>query len=126
MPLYGHEMDESADPYTAGLGFAVRLKAGDFIGRAALIEKKDDTSRPKRVGLMLDGKRIAREGSAIFSGREQIGRVTSGTFSPTLGQPIAMGYVPLESASAGTSVEVDVRGKRVPATIVALPFYRRQ
>lgn len=125
MPLYGHEMDESVDPFTAGLSFAVKLQAGDFIGKAALAEKKADESLPRRVGLVLDGKRIAREEAKLFAGDEGIGRVTSGTFSPTLQKSIAMGYVPQEYANAGTKIEVDIRGKRAAAEVTALPFYKR-
>lgn len=125
MPLYGHEMDERVDPYTAGLGFGVKLNAGNFFGKEAVAAKKADDSRPKRVGLVLDGKRIAREGAAIFAANEQVGEVTSGTFSPTLAKTIAMGYVPPQLATPGTAVEVDIRGSRINATIVELPFYKR-
>lgn len=125
MPLYGHEMDESTDPWTAGLGFGVRLKAGDFIGKPALATLKANTVLKKRVGLELVGKRIAREGSLLFSGEEQVGEVTSGTFSPTFEKTIAMGYVPDEFCEPGTALEVDIRGKRVDANVVALPFYKR-
>ncbi|MCH8829713.1 MAG: glycine cleavage system aminomethyltransferase GcvT [Planctomycetes bacterium] len=125
MPLYGHEMDESVDPWTAGLGFGVRLKAGDFIGKAALTAAKEKPRLKQRVGLELEGKRIAREGAAVYLDGENVGTVTSGTFSPTLEKPIAMAYLPPENAAAGTVVEIDVRGKRVPAVIVALPFYKR-
>lgn len=125
MPLYGHEMDESTDPWTAGLGFGVRMKAGDFIGKQALAELKDSPNLKQRIGLELEGKRIAREGSPLFSGDECVGEVTSGTFSPTLEKTIAMGYVPAACAAAGTRLEVDIRGKRVAAKVVDLPFYKR-
>jgi aminomethyltransferase len=125
MPLYGHEMDESIDPYSAGLGFGVKLKKGDFIGRAAVAAKAAEANLPRRVGLELAGKRIAREGSQVYSGDRQVGRVTSGTFSPTLQKSIAMGFVPHDLAAEGTAVEVDIRGKREAARVVKLPFYRR-
>jgi aminomethyltransferase len=125
MPLYGHELDETTDPYTAGLAFGVKLQAGDFLGKAALVAAKENTDRPKRVGLELSGKRIAREGAEIYRGEEKIGTVTSGTYSPTLEKPIAMGYVPQSAAEVGTELEVDIRGKRLPATVVKLPFYKR-
>ncbi|MFQ5730662.1 MAG: glycine cleavage system aminomethyltransferase GcvT [Planctomycetaceae bacterium] len=125
MPLYGHEMDETVDPYTAGLGFGVRLKAGDFLGKQALIAKKADDGLPQRVGFILEGRRIAREGAAVFVGGQRVGEVTSGTFSPTLQKPIAMGYLPAEHAAAETPVEIDVRGKRVTARVAELPFYKR-
>jgi aminomethyltransferase len=125
MPLYGHELDEDIDPITAGLSFAVKLKAEDFIGRNACLAAKQETDRKKRIGLELDGRRIAREGFAIYSGDNQIGTVTSGTFSPTFEKPIAMGYVAADNSETGTRLEVDIRGKRAAATIVALPFYKR-
>lgn len=126
MPLFGHEMDESVDPWTAGLGFGVRMKAGDFIGKPALAALKDKSDRKQRVGLELAGKRIAREGSPLFAEGNQVGEVTSGTYSPTLEKTIAMGYVPGECREAGTALEVDIRGKRVAAKVVALPFYKRE
>ncbi|VAX41923.1 Aminomethyltransferase (glycine cleavage system T protein) [hydrothermal vent metagenome] len=124
MPLYGHEMDESTDPFTAGLSFGVRLKAGDFIGKEALVKAKPKVTQ-KRIGIELEGKRIAREGATLHFKGKQIGQVTSGTFSPTLQKPIAMGYVPSKNADVGTQLEVDIRGKKMGATIVALPFYKR-
>jgi len=126
MPLYGHELDENIDPFTAGVGFGVKLNAGEFIGREALLQKKADESRPKRIGLELQGKRIARDGAEVFRGEQKVGRVTSGTFSPTLQKSIAMGYVTPDCADEGTSLEVDIRGKRVAAKVVSLPFYRRE
>ncbi len=125
MPLYGHELDESTDPFTAGLAFAVKLDAEPFLGREALIAAKANTARPRRVGLVLAGRRIAREGSLLFAGDQQIGRVTSGTFSPTLEKSIALAYVDPAHAVAGSTVEVDIRGKREAATVTKLPFYRR-
>jgi aminomethyltransferase len=125
MPLYGHELTEQINPYQAGLSFAVNLERRSFPGRDALAELKQDTSLPRRVGLEMAGKRIPREGAAILAKGEVLGQVTSGTFSPTLEQPIAMGYVRPEAALDGASVEVDIRGRREPARIVALPFYRR-
>jgi aminomethyltransferase len=126
MPLYGHEMDESTDPWTAGLGFGVRLKTGDFIGKDSLVSLKKKTDHPKRTGIILDTKRIAREGSLLFHQDDEVGRVTSGTFSPTLEKSIAMGYLPVDLALPGTSLEIDIRGKRVNGTVSALPFYKRE
>jgi aminomethyltransferase len=125
MPLYGHELDETIDPLTAGLSFAVKLNAGDFIGKSALAAIKAAGVRKRRVGLVLAGKRIAREGAPVFFGGREAGKVTSGTFSPTLEKPIAMAYVECETAHAGQAAEIDVRGQREPATIVDLPFYKR-
>lgn len=125
MPLYGHEMDENMDPLTAGLGFGVKLDAGDFIGKEALVRIKAQPQDKQRVGLRLAGRRIAREGSAIYSGTTEVGRVTSGTFSPTLEAAIAMGYIPKSLVAEGTALEIDIRGKREAATVVPLPFYSR-
>ena len=125
MPLYGHELSEDVDPLTAGLGFAVKCDKPDFIGRDALIKIKSVLDRPLRVGLQLGSRRIAREHSEVFIGTERIGEVTSGTFSPTLEQSIAMAYVAAGHSSIGTSMEVDIRGKRESATVVPLPFYKR-
>lgn len=127
MPLYGHELSEETDPLQAGLGFAVQLDKGPFIGSQSLAQLKDDHTRPRRVGLTLDGKRVPREGYAVFApgGSEQQGYVTSGTFSPTLERPIAMGYVASELVAVGSEVSIDIRGRSEPARVVKLPFYRR-
>lgn len=124
MPLYGHELTEEIDPITAGLSFAVAL-GKEFIGRDAIAHIAELGPKQVRVGLKLTGKRIAREGTPLFQGDNHIGEVTSGTFSPTLEASIAMGYVPPDHAGPGTAIEADLRGKRVPATVVELPFYRR-
>lgn len=125
MPLYGHELSEEIDPFQANLGWAVKLDKGDFIGRAALLRRRDDVSLPRRVGLVLEGKRIAREGAGVFHDGRQVGWVTSGTFSPTRNQAVAMAYVEAEYTAVSTAVEVDIRGKSAAARVVALPFYRR-
>jgi aminomethyltransferase len=125
MPLYGHELNESIDPFTAGLAFGVKLDAKEFIGRGALVAAKANPARPRRVGLELAGRRIAREGAAVLSGETAIGHVTSGTFSPTLQRSIAMAYVHADHATIGTELLVDIRGSREPARIVKLPFYKR-
>ncbi len=125
MPLYGHELTEETDPYQAGLAWAVKPEKGAFIGRDAMLRRRDDPNLPRRVGLELEGKRIAREGAAVLRDGREVGRVTSGTFAPTLGRVIAMAYVSPEATAAGTALGVDVRGQAVPARVVPLPFYRR-
>jgi aminomethyltransferase len=125
MPLYGHELSENIDPLTAGLGGSVKFEKPEFIGRDELVKIKSQPDRPVRVGLKLASRRIAREHSEVFAGTDRIGEVTSGTFSPTLEQSIAMAYVPASHSIAGTPVEIDIRGKREAAEIVALPFYKR-
>ncbi len=125
MPLYGHELSETVDPLTAGLSFAVKLDKPDFIGRESLLRIKDQPRKSVRVGLKLATKRIAREHSEVFFGPKPIGVVSSGTYSPTLDQSIAMAYVAADHATVGSTVEVDIRGKREAATVVPLPFYKR-
>lgn len=126
MPLYGHELSEEIDPFQAGLDWAVKLDKGDFIGKEAMIKRRQDASLPKRVGLEIEGKRIAREGSAVSRDGKEVGKITSGTFVPTLAKAIAMAYVDPSCAPAGMALEVDVRGKPAPARVVPLPFYRRK
>mgnify|MGYP003339513215 CR=1 FL=1 len=122
MPLYGHELSEQTDPIQAGLGWAIKFDKS-FLGRDAI--QAADPSRPVRVGLALDGKRAAREGSAILADGQQVGTVTSGSFAPTLDRPIAMGYVPPAYNNLGRELTIDIRGTPTPAQIVALPFYKR-
>lgn len=125
MPLYGHELSETIDPISAGLDFAVHLGSG-FLGEAALQQIADDGPQRRRVGLTLDGRRVPREGCRVFADDQEIGEVTSGTFSPTLERPIAMGYVDASLATAGTELEIEVRKSRLPATVADLPFYKRK
>ncbi len=124
MPLYGHELNDAVNPYAAGLGWAVKLDKGDFVGRDALTAFKAHPGQA-RVGLRLEGKRIARQGAEVFHDGKAAGLVTSGTFGPTLGQSLAMALVDVETATPGTTVEIDVRGHREPARVVPLPFYHR-
>ncbi len=124
MPLYGHEMDETVDPYSAGIGWAVKLNKGPFVGRDPLRIFKDESTKA-RVGLRLEGKRIARQGCEVTLDGKPIGVVTSGTFSPTLGETLAMAIVTKPSHVVGTSLKVHVRGNEVPGVVVPIPFYRR-
>ena len=127
MPLYGNELDLQTTPYEAGLGRVVKLdKPGDFVGRAALERVARDGPARKLVGLVVEGRGIARHGHPVWVGDRRTGIVTSGTQSPTLGVPIAMAYVAPGDAAPGTVVDVEIRDARVPARVVALPFYRRQ
>jgi aminomethyltransferase len=125
MPLYGHELSEEIDPFQAGLGFACHLRGYDFPGRDALVQLEKGPHRDVRVGLELPGRRPAREGYSICKDGQPVGRVTSGTFSPTLQKPIAMGYVRPDLAATGTTLCVDIRGHLEEARVVELPFYRR-
>lgn len=125
MPLYGHELSEDIDPFQAGLSWAVKMDKGDFIGRDALLRRREDAALPRRVGLELAGRRAAREGAAVLKEGRTIGRVTSGTVTPTLNKAIAMAYVEPAFTTAGTTCTVDIRGKAEEARVVPLPFYRR-
>jgi aminomethyltransferase len=124
MPLYGHELTEEIDPYSAGLGWAVKFDKGDFVGREPLRSRKAHPPMA-RIGLILEGKRIARQGATVHSGEGQVGLVTSGTFSPTLQASIAMALVEPDAREIGASLAVDVRGHRESARVVKLPFYKR-
>ena len=124
MPLYGHELHEAVDPLTAGQGWCVDLQK-EFIGVDALRALQAGGLKRKLVGLELSGRRMGRQGYAVWVADERIGEVTSGTWSPTLGKSIAMALVDAGHAEPGTAVTVDVRGRRIEAAVVALPFYRR-
>ncbi|QWC57301.1 glycine cleavage system aminomethyltransferase GcvT [Erythrobacter sp. 3-20A1M] len=125
LPLYGHDLTAEIDPVSANLTFALskkRRESGGWMGHAPVMKALDGGSARFRVGLTLDGRLPAREGAPIFAGDDQIGVVTSGGFSPTLGHPIAMGYVDAAHADEGTGLEVEVRNKRLPARVTSMPF----
>ncbi|MBU0717610.1 MAG: glycine cleavage system aminomethyltransferase GcvT [Planctomycetes bacterium] len=124
MPLYGHELSEEWDSLTAGQEWCVALDK-DFIGVEALRKLKEGGLPRKLVGLELDGRRIARQHYPVLAGGQEIGQVTSGTLSPTLGKSVAMALVASRSAADGTGLEVDLKGKRATARVVKLPFYKR-
>jgi aminomethyltransferase len=126
MPLYGNELSRETNPFEAGLGRVVHLdRSGDFVGRAALERVARDGPSRRLVGLVLRDRGIARHGYPVMAGDRRTGSVTSGTMSPTLGQPIAMAYVATGDAEPGTMLDIEIRGARVPAEVVPLPFYRR-
>jgi len=121
-PLYGHELDAETSPSESGVGWAVKNGKGDFIGRSAL---QAATANRRLVGLRMTDRAIPREHYAVYDDEGiEIGRTTSGTWSPTLKAGIAMARLDLTSADLGTAVTVDIRGRRTPATVVPLPFYR--
>jgi aminomethyltransferase len=126
MPLYGNELDLDTTPFDAGLGRVVKLdKPGDFVGRTALERVARDGPGRRLVGLVVEGRGIARHGHPVWVGERRTGVVTSGTQSPTLALPIAMAYVAPDDGEPGTVVDVEIRDARVPARVVPLPFYRR-
>ena len=131
MPLYGHEITEANDPVSAGLNFAIKLDKGDgnaeigrFIGQDALQKVAREGPRTRLVGLKLDGKRSARQGMVVRRGGKDIGFVTSGCLSPTLGYPIAMAYVGAGDIEIGTTVQIDLAKATAEAQVVAMPFYK--
>ena len=125
MPLYGHELSEQIDPFQAGLGFAVNLTGRTFVGHGELVRLHDHPGSLRRVGLELSGRRVPRENYTVLSGDQNVGTVTSGTFSPTLQKPIAMAYVEADYAESDRPLKVDIRGKPTSATLIGLPFYSR-
>lgn len=124
MPLYGHELDEGIDSISAGQGWAVDLSK-DFIGQPVLKRVHEQGAARRIAGFELEGKRVARQGAAVFEGERQVGVVTSGAPSPTLEKVIAMGYLDTPLCEPGRRVELDLRGSRVSAVVVKLPFYKR-
>ena len=129
MPLYGHELSLDTRPSQAGLGRVVVTAKERFVGKEALSSFEDSTEAseaPVLVGLVSEGKRAGRAGYAVVDEDGSVlGEITSGALSPTLGHPIAMAYVTPSSVEEGTAVFLDVRGTKIPATVTALPFYRR-
>lgn len=123
MPLYGHEMDDEISPLEAGLSFAVKLGKEAFVGKEALT--RQGAAARKRVGLKVTGRGIIREREDVYVGEKKVGQTTSGTHCPYLGYPVAMALLDAEYTKPGTQVEAEVRGRRVPAVVVALPFYKR-
>ena len=125
LPLYGHDLNEETDPVSAGLAFAIskrRRTEGGFPGAGRILSLLADGPPATRVGLALEGRMAAREGAEVLSGDRQVGQVTSGGFSPSLQRPIAMAYVDTALAAPGTTLEIDVRGRRLAATVVSMPF----
>lgn len=127
MPLYGNELTTELTPFEANLGRVVKLEKERFVGREALAKRAEDGPRQVLVGLTGSGRRAPRSGYPVLGpdGSSQVGEVTSGALSPTLGHPVAMAYVDAEHREPGTELQVDVRGKALPVQVVALPFYRR-
>jgi aminomethyltransferase len=125
LPLYGHDLSPDINPIEADLAFAIskrRKMEGGFPGAAIVLDQLLNGAARKRVGLSIDGRLPAREGAEIFQGEAKVGVVTSGGFAPTIGAPIAMGYVGRDHSADGTSLEIDVRGRRISATVAPMPF----
>ena len=126
MALYGHEIDAGTTPWEADLGWTVKPDKGDFIGRRALLAQKAAGVERWLVGFEVRGRGIAREGHPVLHDGREVGRVTSGTWSPTFEKALGMARVPAALAEPGTAVEIEVRGRRLPAEVVKLPFYQRR
>ncbi|WP_176590215.1 glycine cleavage system aminomethyltransferase GcvT [Sphingobium sp. EM0848] len=133
LPLYGHDLSPAVSTIGADPGFAIqkrRREEGGFIGHARVMKELADGPGSKRVGLKIEGRMPAREGAPIYAGGTQVGEVTSGGFAPTVGAPIAMGWVSLPHSAIDTALEIEVRGKRIAATVAPMPFvphrYRRK
>jgi len=124
MALYGNDIDDTVTPLEANLAWLVKLKKGDFVGKPVLDDQKANGLTKKLVGFTLPDRNIARHGYPVFAGGQPSGVVCSGTLSPTLGIPIVTAYVPTALAKEGSTFDVEIRGKRVPATVAKTPFYK--
>ena len=124
MALYGNDLDDTTTPLEAALGWLVKMKKGEFVGRDALVKQKEHGLGRKLVGFTTSERSFPRHGYPVFAGGKPSGEVRSGTMSPTLGIPIGTAYVPPELASEGSALEIEIRGKRIPATVQKMPFYK--
>jgi len=123
--LYGNDIDAQTTPLEAGLQRLIKFDKSIFVGREALLQQQATGIAKQLVGLIMDAPGVPRHGYGLWTKEQVVGAVTSGTQSPTLGVGIAMGYVPPAYVAVGTPLTVDIRGRRVPAHVVARPFYRR-
>ncbi len=128
LALYGNDIDDTVTPWESGLGWIVKLKKGDFVGREALVAQKADGPTKALVGFEVTGRGIARHGYPVrleAGTDEPVGVVTSGTQTPTVGKAIGLAYVPTANAAPGTRLLIEIRGKSVPAVVIPTPFYKR-
>ena len=124
MALYGNDLDDTTTPLEASLGWLVKMKKGDFVGRDALAAQKEAGLSRKLVGFTTTERSFPRHGYPVYAKGAPSGEVRSGTMSPTLGIPIGTAYVPPDSATEGSPLEIEIRGKRIPATVQKMPFYK--
>lgn len=123
--LYGNDIDKTTNPIEAGLGWIVKSKKrGGFMGKQPILDAKENPRR-KLAGFILDGKGIARQGCDIYHSGNRVGYVTSGGISPMLDKAIGLGYIDLPFNKIGEQIEIDVRGRKIPAEVVSIPFYKR-
>ena len=127
LPLYGHEYDDETSPLEVGYGWAVKFDKGHFIGKEALAHQKESGTKKKLVGLAPQGRAIPRGGDAILDKQnlKNIGKVTSGTFSPALKKPVALAFLETSEAALENIVNIEIRGNKIPAKVVAKTFYKR-
>lgn len=123
--LYGNDIDENTDPFEAGLGWITRTGKDGFIGRDALLRRREAGPERKLAGFEITGRGVPRQGHALWADGRKVGTVTSGTFSPSLRKGIGLGYLPVPLSRPGTPLEVEVRGSMLPAEVVKTPFYRQ-
>ena len=123
--LYGHDIDQTTHPIEAGLGWITKADKGDFIGRPAILKAKQEGVKRKLVGFTLGDKAFPRQGYTLNADGASTGKVTSGTFSPTLDKGIGMGYVNVAHAKTGRPISIVIREREIPATIVPLPFIKK-
>jgi aminomethyltransferase len=124
-PLYGNDIDDETTPLEAGLGWIVKLKKGECVGKAALEAQKAKGLERKLVGFTLKERGFPRHHYPVWVNGQPSGEVRSGTVSPSLGEPIGTAYLPLAVARPGTAFEVEIRGQRVPAVAVETPFWKK-
>lgn len=121
-PLYGNDIDESTNPYEAGLAWVVAVNKGDFIGRKKLVKQKKCCCQRKLTAFIITGRGVARHGYKVYANQEKIGEVTSGSYSPTLEESIGLAYIKTEYTEPGTEFEIEVRNRKVKAEVVKGPF----
>jgi len=129
-PLYGHELDEDTTLLEAGLGWIAKLEKGDFLGREVLVEQRAHGTRKKLIGFEMKDRVPARDGYPVWIGGEKMGQVTSGSFAPFLKKNIGLAYIRAggearPTPAPGEAIEIEIRGRRLPAQVTTLPFYRR-
>jgi aminomethyltransferase len=124
--LYGNDIDETTTLLEADLGWLVKFKKGDFLGREALLKQKEEGIRRKIVGFELIDRGVARDHYPVFIKGEKVSEIKSGSFSPFLKKSIGLTYLPVEHAEVGTEFEIEIRGKRVKAKVIPTPFYKRE
>jgi aminomethyltransferase len=125
MALYGNDIDDTTSPLEANMGWVVKLKKGDFVGRDAVARLKEQGIERKLVGFTIGERAFPRHGYPVYYDGQNVGTVLSGTVSPSLGTPIGTCYLPRAAAAEGTAFEVEIRGRRLPATVVKTPFYKK-